>query len=57
VSDDGIGFEVKKVRFTLGHGLSNMKTRAHNAGGDIEFSSELDNGSTILTWVPLSNET
>jgi signal transduction histidine kinase len=57
VSDDGAGFEVKKVRFTLGHGLSNMKTRSHNAGGDIEFSSEPGKGSTILTWVPLSNET
>jgi len=56
VSDNGVGFEVKKVQFTLGHGLANMKTRAHNAGGEVEISSEPGGGSTILTWVPLSNE-
>lgn len=56
VSDDGVGFEIKKVKFTLGHGLANMKTRAHNAGGDMEITTEPGKGSTILTWVPLSNE-
>jgi len=38
---------------TLGHGLSNMQTRARNVGGDVEISSEPGNGATVLAWVPL----
>lgn len=53
VSDDGRGFDTSKVQLTLGHGLSNMQTRAHNAGGDIELTSEPGAGTTILVWVPL----
>jgi signal transduction histidine kinase len=29
-----------------------MKTRARNAGGDLEITSEPNNGTTILVWVP-----
>ncbi|NPV56265.1 MAG: GAF domain-containing sensor histidine kinase [Anaerolineae bacterium] len=54
ISDDGKGFDPEKVRLTLGHGLANMQTRARNVGGDIEFSSEQGNGTTILVWMPLS---
>ena len=39
-SDDGRGFDQPKVKLTLGHGLSNMQTRAHNVGGDVEITSE-----------------
>jgi two-component system, NarL family, sensor histidine kinase DevS len=52
VSDDGRGFEPEKIKLTLGHGLSNMQTRAHNVGGDVEFSSDKGVGTTILAWVP-----
>lgn len=54
VSDDGRGFDTSKVQLTLGHGLSNIQTRAHNAGGDIEMTSEPGAGTTILVWVPLN---
>ena len=52
VSDDGRGYDQSRVRLTLGHGLSNMLTRAHNVGGDVETTSEPESGTTILAWVP-----
>ncbi len=52
INDDGVGFDVSKTRQVIGHGLANMQTRAHQAGGEIEFSSEPGNGTTILVWVP-----
>ena len=52
VSDDGSGFDLEKTRLTLGHGLSNMQTRAHNVGGDVELTSEKSKGTTVLAWVP-----
>lgn len=56
ISDNGSGFDLSKTRLTLGHGLSNMQTRARNAGGELEISSEPGNGTTILVWVPNTNE-
>ena len=55
VRDDGKGFDVSQTRISLGHGLSNMQTRARNAGGDVEISSEAAAGTTVLAWVPLAN--
>jgi signal transduction histidine kinase len=52
IHDDGRGFEVEKMSTTIGHGLANMQTRAHSAGGDIDISSVIDEGTTILAWVP-----
>ena len=56
VNDDGRGFEVEKVKVTLGHGLSNIQTRARNAGGEVDISSEPGAGTTILAWVPSADE-
>lgn len=56
VTDDGQGFDVEKMRLTIGHGLANMQTRARNVGGDVDFSSEPGSGTTILAWVPASDE-
>lgn len=56
ISDDGRGFDVSATRLTLGHGLSNMETRASNAGGELEISSEPGQGTTVLAWVPYTNE-
>ena len=55
ISDDGQGFDLRKMSVTLGHGLSNMHTRAHKVGGDVEVTSEPGKGTTVLAWVPLSN--
>jgi two-component system, NarL family, sensor histidine kinase DevS len=56
IRDDGRGYDLAKVKQTLGHGLSNMQTRAHNAGGDIDISTGLDEGTVVLAWVPYSSD-
>ena len=52
IHDDGKGFDTQKVQLTLGHGISNMQTRARNVGGDLELTSEPGEGTTILVWMP-----
>jgi signal transduction histidine kinase len=53
ISDDGQGFDLRKMSVTLVHGLANMHTRAHKVGGDVEVTSEPGKGTTVLAWVPL----
>lgn len=53
VQDDGRGFDLNKVKQTIGHGLSNMETRASNVGGAVDISSEPGNGTSVLAWVPM----
>ena len=53
VTDDGKGFDVEKTAMTLGHGLSNMRSRALKVGGEVEINSEPGEGTTVLAWVPL----
>ena len=52
VTDDGLGFDLRKMSATLGHGLSNMHFRAQKVGGDVEINSEPGSGTTVLAWVP-----
>ena len=52
VTDDGLGFDLRKMSVTLGHGLSNMQFRAQKVGGDVEINSEPGSGTTVLAWVP-----
>ncbi len=52
VHDDGQGFDSQKVQLTLGHGISNMQTRARNVGGDLEIITEPGDGTTIMVWMP-----
>jgi signal transduction histidine kinase len=54
VHDDGKGFPVEKMSMTIGHGLSNMQTRAHAVGGDVDITSGPGEGTTVLAWVPRS---
>jgi signal transduction histidine kinase len=56
IQDDGKGFEIENIQTTIGHGLSNMETRAHNAGGDVDITSEPGKGTTIMAWVPFSHK-
>lgn len=53
IRDDGRGMELDKVSTSLGHGLSNMHTRARNVDGDVEITSAPGEGTTVLAWVPL----
>lgn len=52
ISDNGQGFDLRKMSVTLGHGLSNMHVRARKVGGDVEITSAPGEGSTVLAWVP-----
>lgn len=52
IHDNGNGFEMENMNMTLGHGLSNMHTRARNVGGDVEIASVIGEGTSILAWVP-----
>jgi len=52
IKDDGAGFDADKIHSSIGHGLANMQTRAHAVGGDIDISSGVNEGTTILVWVP-----
>jgi len=52
VWDDGRGFDMRKMTATLGHGLMNMQSRARKVGGDVEITSSIDGGTTVLAWVP-----
>ena len=52
VRDNGKGFATEKMSSTIGHGLSNMQTRAHAVGGDADISSAIGEGTTVLAWVP-----
>jgi len=52
IHDDGRGFEMGKMNSAIGHGLANMQTRAHAVSGDVDISSVIGEGTTILAWVP-----
>ncbi len=52
VQDDGQGFDMEKMRLSIGHGLSNMLRRARAVGGDVEITSAPGEGTTILAWLP-----
>jgi len=52
VRDNGKGFDIAKMSTTLGHGLSNMHTRARHLGGDVEICSAPEDGTSILAWIP-----
>lgn len=52
IHDDGRGFDSQKIQLTLGHGISNMQTRARNVGGDLEITTESGEGTNILVWMP-----
>jgi signal transduction histidine kinase len=56
VHDDGRGFDPETVKSTIGHGLSNMHTRARNVGGEVDLTSEPGQGTNVLAWVPFEKK-
>jgi len=52
VRDNGKGFDIDKMSMTIGHGLSNVQTRARSVGGEVDITSMIGEGTTILAWVP-----
>jgi signal transduction histidine kinase len=57
IHDNGKGFEMETMNATIGHGLANMQTRARSIGGDVDISSVLGEGTTVLAWVPRARQT
>src|SRR4030095_13279270 len=51
IHDSGRGFEMEKMNATIGHGLANMQTRARSVGGDVDISSVVGEGTTVLAWL------
>ena len=52
IHDDGKGFDLEKMAMTIGHGLANMQTRARSVGGEVDITSVIGDGTTVLAWVP-----
>ncbi len=52
VSDDGCGFELDKTTAAIGHGLSNMERRVRKVGGEVNITSQPNQGTTVIAWVP-----
>ena len=52
IHDNGKGFDMEKVNATIRHGVANMQTRARSVGGDVDRSSVVGEGTTVLAWVP-----
>lgn len=52
IHDNGKGFEMEKMNASIGHGLANMQTRVRAVGGDVDISSVVEEGTTVLAWVP-----
>ncbi|MBI1793305.1 MAG: GAF domain-containing sensor histidine kinase [Chloroflexi bacterium] len=52
IHDNGKGFDVDKMSTTIGHGLSNIQTRARSVGGEVDITSIIGEGTTVLAWVP-----
>ena len=52
IHDNGKGFEMEKMNASIGHGLANIQTRVRAVGGDVDISSVVDEGTTVLAWVP-----
>jgi len=52
INDDGVGFDVESMPSNIGHGIANIHTRARALGGDADISSVLNEGTTILVWIP-----
>ncbi len=52
IHDNGKGFDVDKMSMTIGHGLANVQTRARSVGGEVDITSIIGEGTTVLAWVP-----
>lgn len=52
ISDDGSGFDVSRRNREVGHGLSNMRSRAVSLNGSFEISSSPGQGTTLSLNLP-----
>jgi len=52
ITDDGNGFDMDSMSSNIGHGIANIQTRANSLGGEADITSILNEGTTILVWIP-----
>ncbi len=52
IIDNGRGFDLERTGDRLGHGLSNMRDRARQAGGTFELTTQPGDGTTLTVRVP-----
>jgi signal transduction histidine kinase len=52
IQDDGAGFDIAARNYSVGHGLSNMRTRAEDLGGKFTIQSIPGEGTKITLRVP-----
>ena len=58
VADDGMGFNLRRVRNLEGHyGLANMERRANLLGGEFLVDSKMGRGTTIEIRIPNRSNT
>lgn len=53
IQDDGVGFDIAKSK--KGIGLKNINARIAELGGEVEFESKVNKGTTVIVTVPISN--
>lgn len=53
IQDDGVGFDIAKSKKGIGH--KNINARIAELGGNVEFESKVNKGTTVFVSVPLSN--
>lgn len=52
IQDDGVGFDVQAARQAIGHGLSNMRSRAKELNGFFHIDSAPGAGTTLRLTLP-----
>ena len=55
IRDDGVGFEVEKVRLQSGLGLISIEERMHGIGGHHRLSSKLGVGTKLQAWITVAS--
>jgi signal transduction histidine kinase len=53
ISDDGQGFDIDRRNREVGHGLSNMRSRAASLNGSFEITSALGDGTKLALSLPI----
>jgi two-component system sensor histidine kinase DevS len=54
IRDDGQGFNLRDRNYSIGHGLSNMRTRAEDLNGVYKIASQPGEGTVITLELPLA---
>lgn len=56
IEDNGIGFDLEKLRHSEGIGLNNVETRTKVLGGELNIESAPNRGTVIIIEVPIDED-